>query len=235
MSEARRVAVVTGSNRGLGKAIARGIAETGAHVVVTARTEEAAACAAGELVAEGLSASGHQLDIADPASVARTMADVGYQYGRLDILVNNAGIAIDRGQAAASADFEKVRATLDTNILGTWRCCTAAIPEMRKNRYGRIVNVTSHMGTFGEMDTGSVSYRVSKVGVNALTCILAAELKNDGILVNAASPGKVNTRLAYGKATSTPEQAAETFVWLATLPSDGPTGELFFQRRRLNW
>ena len=235
MSEARRVAVVTGSNRGLGKAIARGIAETGAHVVVTARTEETAACAAGELVAEGLSASGHQLDIADPASVARTMADVGYQYGRLDILVNNAGIAIDRGQAAASADFEKVRATLDTNILGTWRCCTAAIPEMRKNRYGRIVNVTSHMGTFSEMDTGSVSYRVSKAGVNALTCILAAELKNDGILVNAASPGKVDTRLAYGKATCTPEQAAETFVWLATLPSDGPTGELFFQRRRLNW
>jgi NAD(P)-dependent dehydrogenase (short-subunit alcohol dehydrogenase family) len=96
---------------------------------------------------------GSKLDIADPASVARAMADVGYQYGRLDILVNNAGIAIDRGQAAASADIEKVRATLDTKIMGTWRCCTAAIPEMRRSGYGRIVNVTSHMGTFREMGT----------------------------------------------------------------------------------
>ncbi|MEU5914850.1 SDR family oxidoreductase [Micromonospora sp. NPDC047527] len=235
MNEANRVAVVTGSNRGLGKAIARGLAETGAHVVVTARTEEAANRAADELLADELSASGQQLDIADPASVARAMADVGYQYGRLDILVNNAGIAIDRGQAAASADIEKVRATLDTNIMGTWRCCTAAIPEMRKNGYGRIVNVTSHMGTFGEMGTGSVSYRVSKAGVNALTCILAAELKDDGILVNAASPGKVDTRLAYGKAKSTPDEAADTFVWLATLPSDGPSGGLFYQRRPLAW
>ncbi|MBL6280376.1 SDR family oxidoreductase [Micromonospora fiedleri] len=235
MSEAKRVAVVTGSNRGLGKAIARGIARTGAHVVVTARAEDAAVRTADELCAEGLSASSHQLDIADPASVARAMADVGYQYGRLDILVNNAGIAIDRGQAAASADLEKVRATLDTNIMGTWRCCTAAIHEMRKNKYGRIVNVSSHMGTFGELGPGSVSYRVSKVGVNALTCILAAELKDDGILVNAASPGKVDTRLAYGKANSTPEEAADTFVWLATLPSDGPTGRLFFQRRSLDW
>lgn len=235
MSEGKRVAVITGSNRGLGKAIARGIAQTGAHVVVTARTEEAAVRAADELGTEGLSVSGHQLDISDPASVARAMADVGYQYGRLDILVNNAGIAIDRGQAAASADIEKVRATLDTNIMGTWRCCTAAIPEMKKNRYGRIVNVSSHMGTFGEMGTGSVSYRVSKVGVNALTCILAAELKDDGILVNAASPGKVDTRMAYGKANYTPDEAADTFVWLATLPSDGPTGGLFFQRRPLDW
>ncbi|MEU8182058.1 SDR family oxidoreductase [Micromonospora sp. NPDC049047] len=235
MSEANRVAVVTGSNRGLGKAIARGLAETGAHVVVTARTEGAAHRAATELLVDGLSASGQQLDIADPASVARAMADVGYQHGRLDILVNNAGIAIDRGQAAASADIEKVRATLDTNIMGTWRCCTAAIPEMRKSGYGRIVNVTSHMGTFGEMGTGSVSYRVSKAGVNALTCILAAELKDDGILVNAASPGKVDTRLAYGKANSTPDEAADTFVWLATLPPDGPTGGLFYQRRPLSW
>ncbi|ADL49637.1 MULTISPECIES: SDR family oxidoreductase [Micromonospora] len=235
MSKVGRVAVVTGSNRGLGKAIAYGLAHKGVHVVVTARTEDAAERAADELRADGLSASGHQLDVVDPASVARVMADVGYEHGRLDILINNAGIAIDRGQTASRADMEKVRATLDTNVMGAWRCCTAAIPEMKKNGYGRIVNVTSHMGTFGEMGPGSVSYRVSKAAVNALTCILAAELKDDGILVNAASPGKVDTRLAYGKATHTPKQAAETFVWLATLPPDGPTGGLFFQREILDW
>lgn len=236
MTEAtKRVAVVTGANRGLGQAIARGLAEQGLHVVLTARSGEAAERAATALVEDGHSASGHQLDITDPASVVRTMADTGYQHGRIDVLVNNAGIAIDRGQAAGAADMEKVRATLDANVMGAWRCCTAALPEMKKNGYGRIVNVTSHMGTFAEMGTGSVSYRVSKAGLNALTCILAAELREDGVLVNAASPGKVDTRLAYGKAERTPEQAADTFVWLATLPANGPTGGLFHDRVRLAW
>jgi len=207
-SDVQRVAVVTGANRGLGRAIAQQLAQAGLHVVVTARSEEAAERTAAELTGLGLSASGHQLDITDPASVARAMADVGYQYGRLDVLVNNAAIAIDRGQAASAADMKKVAATLDANLIGTWRCCTAAIPEMKKNRYGRIVNVTSHMGTSAEMGTGSVSYRVSKAGVNALTQILAAELHDHNILVNAASPGKVDTRLAYGKANHTPRRSS---------------------------
>jgi len=232
-SDFQRVAVVTGANRGLGRAIAQQLAQAGLHVVVTARSEEAAERTAAEMTGLGLSASGHQLDITDPASVARVMADVGYQYGRLDVLVNNAAIAIDRGQAASAADMEKVTATLDANLVGTWRCCTAAVPEMRRNGYGRIVNVTSHMGTSAEMGTGSVSYRVSKAGVNALTQILAAELHEHNILVNAASPGKVDTRLAYGKANHTPDEAADTFTWLSTLSDDGPTGQLFYNREPL--
>lgn len=234
-SDVQRVALVTGANRGLGRAIAQQLAQAGLHVVVTARSDEAAERTAAELTGLGLSVSGHQLDITDPASVARAMADVGYQYGRLDVLVNNAAIAIDRGQAASAADMEKVAATLNANLIGTWRCCTAAIPEMKRNGYGRIVNVTSHMGTSAEMGTGSVSYRVSKAGVNALTQILAAELHEHTILVNAASPGKVDTRLAYGKANHTPNEAADTFTWLATLPDDGPTGQLFYNRTVLPW
>jgi NAD(P)-dependent dehydrogenase (short-subunit alcohol dehydrogenase family) len=236
MSEAdRRVAVVTGANRGLGRAIARGLAESGLHVVVTARSEQAAQMAADELAKDGLSVSAHQLDVTDPASVVRVMADTGFTYGRLDVLVNNAGVAIDRGQAASTADMEKVRATLDANVMGAWRCCTAAIPEMRKNGYGRIVNVTTHMSRFAELGTGSVAYRISKTALNALTCVLAAELHEANILVNAASPGKVDTRLAYGKADRSPEEAADTFVWLATLPDDGPTGKLFYDREVLAW
>ncbi|GAA2356099.1 SDR family NAD(P)-dependent oxidoreductase [Dactylosporangium salmoneum] len=230
-----RVAVVTGSNRGLGRAIAGKLADRGLTVVVTARDDVSAQRAAAELCVGDRSVVGHQLDITDPASVARLMADVAYEHGRLDVLVNNAGIAIDRGQAAASADMEKVAATLNANLMGTWRCCTAAIPEMRKHQYGRIVNVTTHMATSAQLGTGSVSYRVSKVGVNALTKILAEELRADNILVNAASPGKVDTRLAYGKAEHSPDEAADTFVWLATIPDDGPTGALFYQRQLLDW
>jgi NAD(P)-dependent dehydrogenase (short-subunit alcohol dehydrogenase family) len=236
MSEsARRVAVVTGANRGLGLAIAEGVARQGLHVVVTARTEHAARAVADRLSEDGLSVSAHQLDVTDPASVVRAMADTGYRLGRLDVLVNNAAVAIDRQQQAASADLERVRATVDANLLGAWRCCTAAIPEMRRHAYGRIVNVTTHMSTFALMGTGSVSYRVSKTALNALTCVLAAELHADNILVNAASPGKADTRLAYGKAERTPADAADDFVWLATLPDDGPTGGLFHRREPLDW
>lgn len=236
MSQAeQRVAVVTGANRGLGRAIAQGLAASGLHVVVTARAEHAAELVAQDLTNAGHSASAHVLDVTDPASVVRVMADTAFSHGRLDVLVNNAGIAIDRGQLANAADMEKVRATLDANLMGAWRCCTAAVPEMKRGGYGRIVNVTSHMGTFAEMGTGSVAYRVSKVGLNALTSILATELHEYGILVNAASPGKVDTRLAYGKAQQSPEQAADTFVWLAMLPSDGPTGQLFHGREPLPW
>ena len=231
----QRVAVVTGANRGLGRAIVRSLAEQGLRVVLTAREAAVADSAAAELAAEGLTVSAHQLDVTDPASVVRVMADTGYHLGRLDVLVNNAAVAIDRGQPAGSADLEKVRATLDANVAGVWRCCTAAIPEMRKNGYGRVVNVTSHLGTFARMGTGSPAYRISKTAVNALTCILAAELRTENILVNAASPGMVNTRMAYGKADQRPEDAAGTFVWLATLPDDGPTGQLFHERQPQPW
>jgi NAD(P)-dependent dehydrogenase (short-subunit alcohol dehydrogenase family) len=231
----QRVAVVTGANRGLGLAIVRSLAEQGIHVVLTARSEQTAEQATADLVGEGLSVSAHQLDVTDPASVVRAMADTGYTFGRLDVLVNNAAVAIDRQQPASGADMERVRATLDANVMGTWRCCTAAIPEMRKNQYGRIVNVTTHMGTFAGMGTGSAAYRVSKTALNALTCILAAELHEVNILVNAASPGKADTRLAYGKADRSPQEAADDFTWLATLPNDGPTGGLFHKRERLEW
>lgn len=231
----KRVAVVTGANRGLGFAIVQRLAESGLHVVLTARSERAAEQSAEKLAKMSLPVSSHQLDVTDPASVVRAMADTGHALGRLDVLVNNAAVAIDRQQLASSADMERVRATLDANIMGAWRCCTAAIPEMMNNGYGRIVNVTTHLSTFSNMDTGSVAYRVSKAGLNALTCILSAELHDANILVNAASPGKVDTRLAYGRADRTPQDAAEDFVWLATLPDDGPTGGLFHRRQPLDW
>jgi NAD(P)-dependent dehydrogenase (short-subunit alcohol dehydrogenase family) len=131
--------------------------------------------------------------------------------------------------------MERVLATLDANVAGVWRCCSAVVPKMKNNGYGRIVNVTSHMGTFAGMGAGSPAYRVSKAAMNALTCVLAAELHPDNILVNAASPGRVNTRMSYGKSDRSADDAADTFIWLATLPDDGPTGQLFHERQPLAW
>lgn len=235
MTGPQRVALVTGANRGVGLAIARGLAGCGLHVVLGARNETAAQDEANVLASDGFAASAHQLDLTDPVSVARAVADTANQLGRLDVLVNNAGVAIDRGQLASSPDFEKVRAALDTNLLGAWRCCAAAVPEMRKHGYGRIVNLTSHLGSIASMADTNVSYRVSKAALNALTRVLAAELDGTGILVNAASPGRTNTRMAYRETERSPEQAADTPIWLATLPEDGPTGQLFYERQPLDW
>jgi NAD(P)-dependent dehydrogenase (short-subunit alcohol dehydrogenase family) len=231
----QRVALVTGANRGLGLAIAAGLAQRGLYVVLAGRSEYSVHDAAQKLRTEGGEAWWHQLDVTDPASVARAIADVANQHGRLDVLVNNAGVAIDRGQHASRPDFEKVKATLDANLLGAWRCCAAAVPEMQKNGYGRIVNITSALGSISTMAGTNVSYRVSKAGLNALTRILADELAGDGILVNAASPGRINTRMAYGETGRTAEEGADTPIWLATLPEDGPTGGLFSERQPLAW
>jgi NAD(P)-dependent dehydrogenase (short-subunit alcohol dehydrogenase family) len=195
----RRVALISGGNRGLGLAIARRLAERGLHVVIGTRDELSGRDAVEALSKEGLDARSHQLDVTDPASVARAAADVANSAGRLDVLVNNAAVAIDRGQPAAGPGFERVRATLDANLVGAWRLSAAAVPEMRKNGYGRIVNITSHLGSLSTMGAGNVSYRISKTGLNALTGVLAAELEGSGILVNAVSPGRMDTRMAYGE------------------------------------
>ncbi|MFB7270663.1 SDR family NAD(P)-dependent oxidoreductase [Streptomyces sp. NPDC056244] len=228
-STSSRVALVTGANRGLGRALAQALAAQGLHVVVTARTYDDADRTAAELRAEGrgLAVSGRQLDVTDPASVVRAFADTAYEHGRLDVLVNNAAVALDRTRTVTEADLEIVQATMDTNVLGVWRCCAEAVPVMRENGYGRILNVTSHMGSLTGMGSTSPAYRISKAALNAYTLALAAEVEGEGILVNAASPGLAATRLAYGSATQSAQEAARDMLWLALLPDNGPRGGLF--------
>ncbi|WP_428961625.1 SDR family NAD(P)-dependent oxidoreductase [Micromonospora fluostatini] len=228
MIDDTKVALVTGANRGLGAAVACSLAEQGLHVVLAGRNEYSVAPGGG--TDEGRAGRQNQLDVNDSASVAWAFVDTAKRHGRLGVLVNNAGVAIDRGQLAASPDFERVRAALDTNLLGAWRCCAAAVPEIRRNSYGRVVNITSDLAGLATMADTNVSYRVSKAALNALTRVLVAELTGTGILVDACSPGRMNTRMAYGETDRTPEEGADTPGWLARLPPDGPTGGLFAAR-----
>jgi NAD(P)-dependent dehydrogenase (short-subunit alcohol dehydrogenase family) len=151
-------------------------------------------------------------------------------------LVNNAGVAVDGHQHRPSdPDFGRVQDTLATNLYGAWRCCAAAIPHMRKRGYGRIVNLSTTMASLERTVTPeSPAYRVSKVSLNMLTRMLAAELEDDGILVNAVSPGYTKTDMSP-KATRHVEDGADTPVWLATLPDDGPSGGFFYERQPLEW
>ncbi len=232
MIENRRVALVSGGNRGIGLEICRQLADRGIAVILGSRDEES-----GKVAAENLSGNVvcHQFDVTDEESVSRLASFVEEEFGRLDILVNNAGISNDHGQRGANADLRRVREALEANLFGAWRLCEIAIPLMQRNRYGRIVNVSSGMGALEEMAGGSPGYRVSKTALNALTRILASELRGSGILVNSVCPGWVQTDMGGSSAPRSVEEGADTPVWAATLPNNGPTGGFFRDRRPIPW
>lgn len=230
-----RVAVVTGGNRGIGLEICRQLSQLGLCVVLTARDDSSAKQAADLLQGNGPgSVVGARLDVRDGDSVTSTFAEIARNHGSVDVLVNNAGIAIDGPAHRASApDFPLVEETLATNLHGAWRCSAAAIPFMLERGYGRIVNLSSTMASLALTVTPtSPAYRISKVSLNMLTRVLAAELEGTGVLVNAASPGYTQTDMSPD-ATRPVQDGADTPVWLATLPDDGPTGGLFYERQPL--
>jgi NAD(P)-dependent dehydrogenase (short-subunit alcohol dehydrogenase family) len=227
-----RVALVSGGNRGIGLEICRQLADREITVILGSRDEES-----GRVAAEGLSGNVvvHQLDVAYEESVDRLAPFVEKEFGRLDILVNNAGISNDNGQRGANADLDLVREALEANLFGAWRLCEMVIPCMQRQGYGRIVNVSSGMGALEDMGGGSPGYRISKTALNALTRILASELRGSGILVNSVCPGWVQTDMGSFRAPRPVEEGADTPVWAATLPNNGPTGGFFRDRRPIPW
>ena len=227
-----RVALVSGANRGIGREIVRQLAERGVTTILGSRDEEK-----GRVAAEGMDGKARvrQLDATDEKGIAQLACDIEEEFGRLDVLVNNAGISIDRGQHGVDADLGVVRETLEMNLFGAWRLCEVFVPLMQRNRYGRIVNVSSGMGALNDMGGGSPAYRVSKTSLNALTRILASELKGMGILVNSVCPGWVRTDMGGSGASRTVEEGADTPVWAATLPNNGPNGCFFRDRRQIPW
>ena len=230
--ENARVALVSGANRGIGLEVCRQLAERGLTVVLGSRDEErgrqAAAGLPGEVVVR-------QLDVADAASVEKLAASIEQDFGRLDVLVNNAAISNDEGQSGAEADLDRVKQALEANLIGAWRLCEVAIPHMRREGYGRIVNVSTGLAALEDMGGGSPGYRISKTSLNALTRILASELRGGGILVNAVNPGWVQTDMGGANANRTVEEGADGVVWAATLPNNGPTGGFFRDWRPVVW
>jgi NAD(P)-dependent dehydrogenase (short-subunit alcohol dehydrogenase family) len=228
-SGAAGVALVTGANRGIGREVARQLAERSYEVLLSARDGTTAEVAARELrESTGGALRALTLDVSDSASIQAAAEHVGAEVGRLDVLVNNAGVGTDFGVSGTTPDFDAVQRALDTNFFGAYRLTVALLGLLRKSPHPRIVNVSSGMGGVAEMGGWSPGYRVSKAAMNAMTRILSTELMQEGILVNSACPGFVNTDMGGPMGAQKPvEEGAAGIVWLATLPDDGPTGGFF--------
>jgi NAD(P)-dependent dehydrogenase (short-subunit alcohol dehydrogenase family) len=228
------VAAVTGANRGIGLEVVRQLARDGYLAILGARDADKGVAAAESLRAEGLDVEPRQLDVSDPDSVAAFGAAVERDHDRLDVLVNNAAIDYDTWQRGVDADLDVVREAMETNLLGAWRTTQACLPLLRRSGSARIVNVSSGAGALTDMGGGTPAYRVSKTALNALTRILAAELRGDRILVNSVCPGWVATDMG-GPGGRPVDAGAASVMWAVRLDDDGPTGGFFRDGRRIDW
>src|SRR2546421_2725661 len=230
-----RVALVTGANRGIGLGVVRLLAARGFTTILGSRDRAKGEDVARPLAEGGLRVIPRQLDVTDQESIDRLKSWIEEQFGRLDALVNNAAIIYDSWQRAAEADLNTVREAFETNTLGAWRMCRAFIPLLRKSGHGRIVNVSSESGSLSFMSGGTPAYSVSKAALNALTRMLADELKSARILVNSVCPGWVATEMGGPDAQRSVEEGAASVMWAVTLPDDGPTGGFFRDGEPLAW
>lgn len=236
-SDATRIAVVTGANKGIGREIARQLAERGLAVYLGARDEERGQGAERALRAEGLDVRFLQLDVTDGESVERAAKRLESEVGVVHALVNNAGIGVPE-QTPSQTSVEQVRTVYETNVFGVVRVTNALLPLLRRAGSARVVNVSSVVGSLAAAAANEdpsgvhppgefpamLAYGTSKAALNAVTLTYANELRGTGILVNAASPGFVATDINGHHGVLTTEQGARIPVRLATLDDDGPTG-----------
>jgi len=229
------VAVVTGGNRGIGLEICKELSKVGCRVVLTSRDEEHGKQAAAKLGADKKNIVYHKLDVTDSKDIETLRDWILKMYGRVDMLINNAGVYLDKGTSVFNVDEKIVKETLDVNFYGAFNICRALVPIMRQNGYGRIVNISSGYGAMSEMAGYHAAYRISKAALNALTLIMADELRDGDIKVNAVCPGWVNTDMGGRMAPVSAENAAKDIVYVALMDEEGPTGSFFRHKKPIEW
>jgi NAD(P)-dependent dehydrogenase (short-subunit alcohol dehydrogenase family) len=240
------VALVTGSNKGLGFEMSRQLAQQGVTVLIAARKLQAAEEAATILKNEGLKAEAIVLDVSDHAQIQTAVQEIGNKFGKLDILINNAGVMLDGAwiiSNASSVSIDIIRKTFDTNFLALVEVTQALLPLILKSARGRIVNMASIEGSLTLhadpnspiYDAKPFAYDASKAAVNSFTVHLAHELRNTSVKVNSAHPGWVKTELGGDGAMMDITEGAKTGVQLATLPDDGASGGFFHLGQPVPW
>ncbi|TGM74876.1 SDR family NAD(P)-dependent oxidoreductase [Leptospira mtsangambouensis] len=228
-----RIALVTGANRGIGKQVSIDLAKQGIYVLIGARNpgEAEDTLAAVKAVGKGEILS---LDVSKEQSISEALDTITGSFGKLDILVNNAGIFADPGSFFDTSS-EDLHRTLLVNLYGPLRMIQVFLPMMIQNNFGRIVNVSSGMGQLSDMGGGYPAYRISKTAINALTNVASFEAVGKNIKINSVCPGWVKTDMGGASATRPVEKGAETIVWAATLPDNGPTGKFFRDQKEISW
>jgi NAD(P)-dependent dehydrogenase (short-subunit alcohol dehydrogenase family) len=227
------VAVVACGSTGIGREVCRRLAAIGYAVVLGARDERDAELAAKELDAEGEKITPRHIEVDNSVNITALGKWIKERYDRVDALVNNASNPPDKWAMAMNTDLSPVAEALDMNLFGAWRLTQEMLPMLRISTKARIVNVTSEEASLAGMSGGRPSFTVSMAALNALTRMLAGELKRDGILVNAVAVSPVP---GLGqKPARTPSQDAAGIVWAVTLPNDGQTGTFTKEGREIPW
>ncbi len=255
-----RVAIVTGSDRGIGLEVCRQLGELGYQVVLTSPDPVKGEAAAAKLRRNGGKVVGHVLDVTRARHIQALQTFVFKRFGCIDVLVNNAGVLLDEGRSklegllarrlpappkkvdvgegpsVLEVGVEIVRLTLEINTLGALRMCQAFVPLMMEVDYGRVVNVSSSRGQLhGMTDGGAPAYQMSKAALNAITLMVADAARGGNVTVNSVCPGWTRTNLGGPEAPRSVKKGAETIVWLATHPDGGPTGGFFMDKKQIDW
>ena len=243
-NQSRRVILITGANKGIGLETARQLGKEGHTILVGARDEKKAASAVADLAQDGVTAHPVVLDVDSSQSIAHAATQIEAQFGKLDTLINNAGVALEGwGVKASETTLDVWRKIYETNVFAVVAVTQALLPLLRKSDAGRIVNLSSILGSLTlHADPSSpiynfkaVAYNSSKSALNQYTVHLAHELRDTPIKVNSAHPGWVKTDLGGDSAPMNVVDGAKTSVWLATLPADGPSGGFFHMQDALPW
>ncbi len=239
-----KTALVTGGNRGLGLEVCRLLAKNGVTVVLGSRNRADGEEAAHRLWTEDrVKVFPCRLDVRRPVSITAATNFAIRRFGHIDILINNAGVFLDASptdegigpNSIFAAKTETLLRTFETNTLGALRVCQAVVPKMRERGYGRVVNVSSGDGRLADMAGGRPAYRISKAALNAVTRIFAGELRGTNVLINSVCPGWMRTRMGGPNARRSPAEGADTVVWLALSPDNGPQGCFFRDRQLTPW
>jgi NAD(P)-dependent dehydrogenase (short-subunit alcohol dehydrogenase family) len=241
----KKIALVTGANKGIGFEIARQLAKQGNTVLLGARNEKKGEAATEKLRAENLDVRFLKLDVSNPETHESTRKYIEENFGKLDILVNNAGVSLDNQVPASQGTLEQWRGTFETNVFGTIALTQKLLPLIKKSEAGRIVNLSSILGSLkwssdpasniGTFAFCGTAYNASKAALNMFTVHLANELKDSPIKVNCCHPGWVKTDMGGENAPLTLEEGARTPVLLATLPEEGFTGRYVYLDEELPW
>ncbi len=250
MSEVKKIALITGANKGIGFAIARQLGERHITILVGARDQARGEAAARHLREEGIDARALALDVTRQATIDAAANWIEHTYGKLDILVNNAGINVEVGpkreesKPPSEVVLEEMRQTFETNVFGVFAVTRAMLPLLRRAPAGRIVNLSSEMGSMSRRSDPTsevaqyppfLAYDASKAAVNSMTVSFAYELRGTPIKINAVGPGYVSTDGSYHRGYLTPEQGARAPVAFALLFADGPSGGFFTQEGAIPW